>query len=137
MYYVNVITTLTGKYAVHMVNENVLAFLWVVLLGIQGFGKMSDKRHTQARTFIHDAFTDADRADTVSLLRGGTDPYIDLDAGNVPDATSADSGVSSNNSDSESSSGSSSSSSDSEATPSAQPPIRPNVLRAVRQQGAA
>jgi hypothetical protein len=52
MYYVNVITTLTGKYAVHMVNENVLAFLWVVLLGIEGSGKMSDKRHTEARTLF-------------------------------------------------------------------------------------
>ena len=67
MYYVNVLTAITGKYEVHMVNENVLAFLWVVLLGIQGFGKMSDKRHTQARTFIHEAFTDADQCS-----QGGT-----------------------------------------------------------------
>ena len=127
-----------------MVTENLLALLWVVLLGIAGLGKMSDKRHGDALKNIHCALTDADRTNIAALLHGQTDPYEAL----IPnDAKGADSaGTTSIDSDSDSGSGSSSgcgsgrgsgSGSDSpsaaplvpDSEPARPPPIKPAATR--------
>ena len=101
----NVLTDIPGRYTVEMVTENLLALLWVVLLGMAGLGKMSDKRYSDALSHIHCALTPADRTNIAALLHGQTDPYKDL----IPianDGKGADSSSDTSSSDSDSGSGS-------------------------------
>ena len=127
----NVLTDIPGRYTVEMVTENLLALLWVVLLGMAGLGKMSDKRYSDALSHIHCTLTPADRTNIAALLHGQTDPYKDL----IPIAndgkgadSSADTSSSDSDSDSVSGSGSGSGSgSDSQAQAQAGEPASARI----------
>ena len=89
-------------------NENILAFVWIVLLNAHGGPAMSEGRHDTALKLIHAVLTDADRANLRGIFHGSTSPTLEVAAAATGSRSSSSSSDSSSRSSSSNDSGSSS-----------------------------